>query len=388
MRILYHHRTASKDGQAVHIEEMIAALRAQGHEVRVVAPAASDAGQMGGGVGWVHRLRDALPNAVYELLELAYSVVAYRALAAAAREFKPDVVYERYNLYLLAGVMLKRRYRLPLLLEVNSPLVLERIQHSGGLALPALARWAEGTAWRGADRVLPVTRVLAGFVRDYGVPEEDISVIPNGINEAHFAAAPAPDLAKAERGLAGKRVLGFTGFVREWHGVDRVIRWMAGADAPANAHLLVVGDGPVRVELEALARSLGLESSVTFTGVIHRDQVPNWVAAFDIALQPAVTPYASPLKLMEYLVMGKAIIAPRTPNLLEVLSDGENALLFDENVAGSFERALTRLCADDALRQQLAQGACASIGRLDLTWAGNARRVVELSRALLAASPR
>ena len=38
MRILYHHRTASKDGQAVHIEEMIAALRGLGHEVRVVAP--------------------------------------------------------------------------------------------------------------------------------------------------------------------------------------------------------------------------------------------------------------------------------------------------------------------------------------------------------------
>ena len=38
MRILYHHRTASKDGQAVHIEEMIEALRSLGHEVRIVAP--------------------------------------------------------------------------------------------------------------------------------------------------------------------------------------------------------------------------------------------------------------------------------------------------------------------------------------------------------------
>jgi glycosyltransferase involved in cell wall biosynthesis len=243
-------------------------------------------------------------------------------------------------------------------------------------------------AWRGADRVLPVTRVLAGFVKDYGVPEQRIVIIPNGINEAHFAVAPAPTIAKTERGLSGKLVLGFTGFVREWHGVDRVVRWMASPDAPANAHLLVVGDGPARAELETLARSLALEASVTFTGVIHRDQVPNWVAAFDIALQPAVVAYASPLKLMEYLVMGKAIIAPRTPNLLEVLTDGDNALMFDENVDGAFERALTRLCADEALRQQLAAGARASIGRLDLTWAGNARRVVELSRSLETTSDR
>lgn len=382
MKILYHHRTASKDGQAVHIEEMIGALRAQGHDVRIVAPAASAEGQMGGGVGWVQRLRAALPNAAYELMELAYSLVAYRALSRAAREFKPDVLYERYNLFLLSGIMLRRRYGIPMMLEVNAPLVHERLLHSGGLALAALARWAEGAAWRGADRVLPVTRVLAGYVKDYGVPDERIVVIPNGINEAHFAAAPAPAVAKAERELAGKLVLGFTGFVREWHGVDRVIRWMASPAAPGNAHLLVVGDGPVRADLEALARQLKLAERVTFTGVIHRDQVPGWVAAFDIALQPAVVAYASPLKLMEYLVMAKAIIAPRTPNLLEVLTDGENALMFDEDAAGGFERALTRLCADDGLRQQLAHGARATIGRLDLTWAGNARRVTEISRAL------
>ena len=388
MKILYHHRTASKDGQAVHIEEMVSALRAQGHEVRVVAPAASDEGQMGGGVGWVHRLRAALPNAAYELMELAYSIVAYRALARVAREFQPDVIYERYNLFLLSGVMLKRRYGIPMLLEVNSPLVYERLLHSGGLALPRLARWAERTAWCGADCVLPVTRVLAGYVKDYGVPDERIVVIPNGINEAHFAAAPAPTSAKAERGLAGKLVLGFTGFVREWHGVDRVIHWMASAAAPGNAHLLVVGDGPARADLEDLARQLHLAERVTFTGVIHRDQVPGWVAAFDIALQPAVTAYASPLKLMEYLVMGKAIIAPRTPNVLEVLTDEENALMFDENAAGDLERALTRLCADDALRQQLARGARATISRLNLTWAGNARRVIELFRSLLPAERR
>jgi glycosyltransferase involved in cell wall biosynthesis len=382
MKILYHHRTASKDGQAVHIEEMIAALRDQGHEIKVVAPAASDDGKMGGGVGWVHKLRNSLPNAIYELLELTYSLVAYRALAAAAREFKPDVLYERYNLFLLAGLMLKRRLGIPMLLEVNSPLVQERMQHSGGLALPWLARWAEGAAWRGADVVLPVTRVLAGHVKAYGVPDERIVVIPNGINEAHFAAAPDPTLAKTERGLSGKLVLGFTGFVRDWHGVDRVIAWMATQDAPANAHLVVVGDGPVRADLEAQARQLGLADRVTFTGVIHRDQVPNWVAAFDIALQPAVVAYASPLKLMEYLVMAKAIVAPSTPNLCEVLTDNQNALLFDPADPRGFETALTRLCADANLRLRLAAGAYATIAKLDLTWAGNASRVAALAEKL------
>jgi glycosyltransferase involved in cell wall biosynthesis len=146
--------------------------------------------------------------------------------------------------------------------------------------------------------------------------------------------------------------------------------------------LVIVGDGPVRSDLEALAKRLRLDERVRFTGVIHRDQVPDWVAAFDIALQPAVVPYASPLKLMEYLVLGKAIIAPRTPNLLEVLNDNENALMFDADTPTGFEDALSRLCADDALREKLGRGAYATIQKLDLTWDGNARRVVDLAMRL------
>jgi glycosyltransferase involved in cell wall biosynthesis len=382
MRILYHHRTASKDGQAVHIEEMIEALREQGHEVRVVAPMGDgEQGRMGGGMGWVHRLKAHLPRAVYELMELAYSVVAYRKLLQAAREFQPDAIYERYNLFLLAGVMARKRLGLPLLLEVNAPLVHEREQHSGGLSLKRLARWAEGFAWRGADAVLPVTAVLAEHVRAYGVPAERIHVIPNGINRTHFAAAPTPIKAKQALGLQGRLVLGFTGFVREWHGVDRIIEWMATPQAPMNTHLLMVGDGPVRAALESQARRLGLGERVTFTGVVHRDAVPAHVAAFDIALQPAVTPYASPLKLMEYLALGKAVVAPATPNLMEVLTHELNALLFDQQAAGALEAALTRLCGDDALRERLGQGSAGTIDRLDLTWAGNARRAAALVRA-------
>src|SRR4051812_13471833 len=195
MKILYHHRTASQDGQAVHIDEMIAALRAQGHQVRVVAPGAPAGRSMGAEVTWVRWLKSLLPRAAYELLECAYSLLAYRRLAAAAREFSPDFIYERYNLFLFAGVMLKRRLGLPLLLEVNSPLALERARH-GGLSLERLARYSEGWVWRNADAVLPVTAVLARDVQARGVPADRIAVIPNGINEAHFAMAPESAEAK------------------------------------------------------------------------------------------------------------------------------------------------------------------------------------------------
>jgi glycosyltransferase involved in cell wall biosynthesis len=386
MRVLYHHRTASRDGQAVHIDEMIAALRSLGHEVEVVAPGAPDAGDgaMGGESGFISGLKRALPQWLYELMELGYSALAYLKLMRAARRFKPDVIYERYNLFLLAGSLAARRLKLPLLLEVNAPLFEERIKHSGGLSLVSLARWAEGFVWRSADVVLPVTRVLADHVVARGVPDSRIVVVPNGINEAHFETAPDQQAAKKALGLEGRLVLGFTGFVRDWHGVDRVVEWMATADAPANAQLLVVGDGPVRAELEARAQTLGLGDRVRFTGVVHRDRVPAHVAAFDVALQPAVTAYASPLKLMEYLVMGKAVVAPDTPNIREILEHERNALLFSDGVPGALQAALTRACADTALRHRLAHEARATIDRLGLTWRANAARAVALGQRVAA----
>ena len=66
MKILYHHRTGSKDGQAVHVEELISALRQRGHDVIVVAPATTERQEIGQQSGLVSALKRHLPKAIYE----------------------------------------------------------------------------------------------------------------------------------------------------------------------------------------------------------------------------------------------------------------------------------------------------------------------------------
>ncbi len=122
MRILYHHRVASKDGQMVHIEEIVRALRELGHEVAVIGPPATERVSFGADAGTVAALKRSLPAAVYEWLELAYSALAFFRLWRAYRRLRPDVLYERYNLFMLAGAWLKLLTGLPMLLEVNAPL--------------------------------------------------------------------------------------------------------------------------------------------------------------------------------------------------------------------------------------------------------------------------
>jgi glycosyltransferase involved in cell wall biosynthesis len=381
MKILYHHRTRSKDGQYVHIEEMIRALRQLGHEVIVVAPPSAETEDFGSDAGMVAWLKRSIPKWMYELMELAYSLVAYRRLVRAVREHQPDCLYERYNLFLPAGIWLKRKFGLPMLLEVNAPIFEERTRYDG-LALKGLARWSQAYTWNAADYVLPVTQVLGDIVASYGVPRERIVVIPNGINASQFSEAPETRDAKAALGMEGNIVLGFTGFVRDWHGLDKVITMIADDPPESSRHLLVVGDGPARAALEAQARALNIQHRVSFTGVIGRDEVARYVAAFDIALQPAVVEYASPLKLFEYLALGKAIIGPAQPNLMEILTDGQNAVLFDPKAADGMAGAIGKLSADVALRERMGENARKTISDKRLTWRENAIRAVELFKRI------
>ena len=387
MKILYHHRIRSKDGQYVHLEELVGALRGLGHEVFVVGPNAVDSAEFGADAGLVGWLKRRLPQSLYELAEWAYGFHAYRRLAKAITAFGPDVMYERYNLFSTAGVEARKRFGLPMLLEINAPIYQER-KTFDGIALDGLARASEATAWRGADVLLPVTRVLASIVREQVGTASRIEVIPNGINLEHFEGPFDADAVRARWKLDDRIVLGFTGFVRDWHGLDRVIAAIA-KDGPEHPRLLlVVGDGPARPALEAQAAALGITSRVVFTGIVPRDEIPVYVSTFDIALQPAVVSYASPLKLFEYLALGRAIVAPDQPNIREVLDDGVNALLFDPQDPDGLTDAIGRLTDDEVLRERLARGAEHSIARLGLTWVRNAERVVDLFDELLAARGR
>jgi glycosyltransferase involved in cell wall biosynthesis len=379
MRILYSHRIQSHDGQGVHLEAMVGAFRAAGHEVLVVGPGLYDSASLGGESWLVALLRRVLPGFMIELLELAYTVPAYLRLRRAARGFRPDIIYERANLFFLAGAWLARRQGLPLILEVNAPLAEERARH-GALRLGALARACEHRSWHAADRVLPVTEALAARIEAAGVPRERITVIPNGI---HIEDFPAPAEAPPASPDAAVR-LGFVGFVRDWHGLDRVVRLIAAPQDGPPLELVVVGDGPARPGLERLATELGVADRIRFTGLAAREAVPGLIAGFDIALQPASVDYASPLKVFEYMAAGRAILAPDQPNLREVLAHERTALLFDPGDPHSFADALRRLVADAGLRRRLGDAARAEILRRDLTWSGNARRVAALAEAEIA----
>ena len=385
MKILFHHRILSRDGQSVHLDEMVNALRSAGNDVLVVGPRVFAKASFGYDPKSLNLLKRLVPKTVYEILELAYNVPAYFRLLRATNAFKPDLLYERYNLNLVAGVWLKRRKGIKMFLEVNAPLARERASY-GGIGLSRLACGLERFIWRGADRVLPVSKVLADEIRHAGVPTERISVVPNAINPARFQSELGTAAAKSELGLNGKTVIGFVGFVRAWHGLDAIIDWLGQEDSPPDLHLVVAGEGPALPSLKTRARELRVEDRVHFVGLVRRDTVARVISAFDIALVPKCLEYASPLKLFEYMALGKAIVAPDQPNIREVVKANVSALLFDAQRPGSLLAAIRRLHDDPELRTRLGLQAQRLVDSKRLTWNENAARVTSLAQLRLSAS--
>jgi glycosyltransferase involved in cell wall biosynthesis len=381
LKILYHHRINSKDGQAVHMDELIHAFEQLGHEVLVVGPKSFARASFGHNPAFVNALKRAIPQFAYEILELGYNVLAFARLNKACSQFQPDFLYERHNLYTLAGAWLARLRRLPRLLEVNAPLADERAANDG-LAFPALAHRLEYWSWRNATFALPVTHVLAQYFERAAVDPDRICVIANAINPEIFGAAPAPENAKAALGLSDKLVIGFTGFMREWHGLDAIVDWLSDG-APPSAHLVLIGEGPALPGLKSQADRLGVSDRITFAGLVDRDRIAEQVAAFDIAIVPKCVEYCSPLKLFEYMALGKAIIAPDQANIREILVDRQSTLLCKSGDRRSLYAALNALASAPELRKSLGDNAKETIAARRLNWRENAMRITSLAQSAI-----
>lgn len=376
VKILYHHRIASKDGQYVHVEELTNALDELGHELHFVAPQVNENADFGGDGGFVSKLKKALPKALYETLELSYSAWVFIKLVVAILKFKPEVIYERYNLYQPAGVIAAKLFKIPLLLEINAPLVEERAKYSG-LALQGFAKKIEDFTWRGATHCLPVTDVLADYMREANIPESRITVIHNGVRQQFIDEMMQHDINVNKQEI----VIGFTGFIHPWHGMDKALEAIA-EHKELPLRLICVGDGNILPDLRQQAETLGISEKVEFKGLVTRDKVLDFVKEFDIALQPDVTAYASPLKMFEYMAVGALIVAPKTPNIQEILSDN-TALFFEKGDKADFKKALTNAITSykvlDCKRRAVKQ----SILDKQFVWQENARKVVELAEALV-----
>jgi glycosyltransferase involved in cell wall biosynthesis len=212
-----------------------------------------------------------------------------------------------------------------------------------------------------------------------------------GANPALFDAALPGACVREELGLGDAFVVGYSGSFKAWHGLETLV------DAAArlrhrDVKFLLVGDGPRRQSIERAVHRHALDDRFVFTGSVPYAEVPRLLAAADACAAPFSPDEhgpsrrngfaLDPLKVFEYLALGKPTITIRAPNIEALFADGEHLLLVEPGDGRDLADAIARFMDDPALAARTAQAGRERVLERH-TWAAHAEHLASVFRAMM-----
>jgi glycosyltransferase involved in cell wall biosynthesis len=321
------------------LREHVAALRRRGHAVTVLSGAATTRVREDGltvqPVGWSPltpwRARRALrtlgaPDAV--LLHHPYP----GALLVGARA--------------LAGVPLALAYLSPWHEEylVRDP----RARGRRRAALAGVRRRIERRVVRRADVVLPMSRFMAGRVRDlHGVPSARVRVVPGGVDRARFTPPADRRALRARLGIDdGARLVVTLRNLEPRMGLSELLRAMPAVRAAhPGVRLVVAGNGPLAATLRAETAALDLAAAVRFAGFVPEAELAAFYGAADLFVIPSRALEGFGLVTLESLACGTPVAGTPVGATPELLAPLDPALVFDGASSGAIAHGLVRALA-------------------------------------------
>lgn len=343
MNIVYHHRTRGVGAEGTHVKAIVDTLRQQGHQVKLLSFPGVDPehSAVSNGTPKVKRrsvkllqqlaaLTKNAPSFSFELFELLYNLMVPWRLNKSINETKPAFIYERYSLFMFAGIWLANKRNIPIILEVNDSALVPRIRP---IVFKYLARKIEHWAFTHCTGMVFISTYFRNLVQqEFGAIAKTV-ICPNAAELAKFDLNRYDKVAaKQALGLAGKVVCGYTGGFGRWHGID----WFVKAIIPYLQHqpqfaLLLIGDGASFDEVRTIVDSAGMQQQILLPGRVPHDAIPRYLAAMDFGVLPDLNEYCSPMKLFESMAMAQGMVLPASEPVKEVVVDGQTSWLFPRN---------------------------------------------------------
>lgn len=229
-------------------------------------------------------------------------------------------------------------------------------------------RAALATLYRKVGRIVVVGSPLKAYVGSYADVEAKIRVVPNGIDpEWRLREAPEALLSRKRRPV----VLSVARLSPE-KGLDVALRAIAKLrDAGVHVDHWIVGEGPERSRLAALARTLGVDDRVTFWGNISRDDVRGFYAACDVYLLPSRLE-AFGITYLEAMLHAKPVVAGAAEGARDIITDRVDGRLVDAHDHFSIADIVRELVEDPAMARRLGEAAHITVTSR-FTWKQSAR---------------
>lgn len=300
------------------------------------------------------------------------------------RENYQIVYFLMQGLHLAAGLPVARANGKAIVMKFGGSGVITAMQRSraGRLELRWMRKWAA--------RLMVLNDGMMQEALEYGFPREQMLWMPNPVNTDEFRPGTAEEIGELRRRLEipeAACVAIYVGRLSKEKGLPALVRGFAAAAARVpEALLLLVGDGAMRREIEALARDLGMSMRIRFLGRVESRDVPLWLRTSDVFALTSPSEGFS-CALAEAMSAGLPSVTTRIPANRQLVDEGVEGLVAPVDDEPAIACALTQLFQDPAMRARMGAAARKRIVE-NYSTAKVADRYEALFGEVLAAAPK
>lgn len=289
----------------------------------------------------------------------------------------------------LPALWVARRLKIPLVYEARAFWEDAAVDHGTfreGSLRYRVSRALETFLFKHADRSVTICEAMRRELHERGVSADRVKVVPNGVNVQELAPVPKAAALGHRLGLNGGPVFGFIGSFYRYEGLRFLVENFPKirAEIP-NARLMLVGGGEEERVLKSLADG---RDGILFTGRVPHSEVNDYYSLVDVFVCPRLrmrlTELVTPLKPLESMAMGKAVLASDVGGHRELIEEGRTGLLFTAENGDDLVKQSVRLAKDPILRAELGEAGRRFVSG-ERSWAKLAERYVDIYRELLSA---
>jgi PEP-CTERM/exosortase A-associated glycosyltransferase len=285
-----------------------------------------------------------------------------RRIKEVAEVEKPDILHAHSPiLNAVPALWVGHELRIPVVYEIRAfweDAAVDHGNYSEGSWKYKMVRSIETWVCHKADYIGVLCQGLKDDLITRGIPPERIKIIYNGINADDFKPCEPDEEFIKYHNLKGKKVIGFIGSFYRYEGLDLLIDAFAHiSTAMPESVLLLVGGGEIEKDLKEKAKNLGLNERVIFPGRISHDRIPGVYALIDVLVYPRysmrLTELVTPLKPLEAMAMGKALVASDIGGHRELIRNNETGLLFPSDNKFALAESIEFLLKNHGLREKI-----------------------------------